>query len=119
MSIGGSNQPEGQLTRVSRYDTNERKWYSDVSRTNEARDESSAILLPDGRILVAGGNHFTKGPIDSVEIYSMITNTWSTEPLYTLPSPRSAFAMCLFDDHILIAGMHYTSNMYRCISTYN
>ncbi|MFL5346513.1 MAG: kelch repeat-containing protein [Hyalangium sp.] len=48
----------------------------------QARVAHSATLLPNGKVLVAGGGD-TTGPIASTELYDPATNTWSVSPPLT------------------------------------
>jgi len=61
----------------------------------QARNSHTAILLPDGRVLVAGGwtfsNNFWSDPFDSAEIYDPTTGRWS--PAGSMPVPMLAPAL--------------------------
>ncbi|HET6402412.1 MAG TPA: kelch repeat-containing protein, partial [Candidatus Kapabacteria bacterium] len=46
-----------------------------IAPMNFLRTELSAVALPDGRILVAGGQDGSE-PLSSCEIYDPATNTW-------------------------------------------
>ena len=69
----------------------------------EARFEHTATLLPDGRVLVAGG----RGPygvgLSSAEIYDPATNRWrTTGALQAMHSVHTA--LLLEDGSVLVAG---------------
>jgi autotransporter-associated beta strand protein len=88
---------------------------------NEQRVYPAYQLLPDGRVLVAGGysNQYAN-PLNSVEIYDPIANTWSllTD---TLSSNTYLNSSSVLDDgRILISGGYNTSTTVTNIcSTYN
>ena len=69
---------------------------------NQARAGHSAVLLLDGRVLVAGGNG-SEATLDSVEIYDHENDSWSmAAPMNT---PRvNARAVALGDGQVLVTG---------------
>ncbi len=61
-----------------------------------------AVLLQDGRVLVAGGNS-AAGPVSTAEIWSPSTNTWTATG--SMATPRSFYALNLLGDgRVLAAG---------------
>lgn len=58
---------------------------------NVARFGAAAALLPDGQVLVAGGNQGSGGPaLDSTELYNPSTGTWTkTGNLRSASGPAS------------------------------
>jgi N-acetylneuraminic acid mutarotase len=50
--------------------------WSLTGNLNVGRDSHTATLLPNGRVLVAGGNN-TNGTLKSAELYDVATGTWS------------------------------------------
>ena len=75
-----------------------------------ARDNHTATRLPDGRVLVVGGERFrgaARYKLDSVQLYSPSTNTWSTaSPLSAVRDKHTA--TLLPDGRVLIlAGDWY------------
>jgi hypothetical protein len=66
------------------------------------RESAAAVALPDGRILVAGGQN-TNGVLDSTEIFDPATGQFAHGP--DLPAPLSRMmAGLLPDGRVLIAG---------------
>jgi Kelch motif len=75
-----------------------------VGRMNGSRDDHVAVLLRDGRVLIAGGwGSSPAGPLDTTELYDPASRTF-------LPGPRLGLgrggmaAMRLRDGRVLIAG---------------
>lgn len=69
----------------------------------EARIGQIAVLLPDGRVLVAGGNDAAFQPMVSAEIYDPAADTFSPTGLMT--DPRAWFAAtALLDGRVLVTG---------------
>lgn len=68
---------------------------------NQARARHTATLLPDGRVLVAGGNR--KQALSSAEFFDPSTNSWiRTDSLAR--SRQAHSATLLSDGHVLVAG---------------
>ncbi|MFF8731198.1 Kelch repeat-containing protein [Streptomyces sp. NPDC015171] len=73
----------------------------------DARLDHRAVRLPDGRVLVAGGNAGAAGPtpagLSFCELYDPVTRTWS--PTGSLRLPRSGHqATLLTDGSVLVTG---------------
>ena len=68
-----------------------------------ARANHTSTLLPDGRVLVAGGVDATGAALASAEIYDPDANSWSAAlPLHVARAGHTATA--LYDGRIVIAG---------------
>jgi len=74
-----------------------------ASMTNE-RNQPTAALLPNGKVLVAGGTAgLYQTPVAAAELFNPATNTFSTGP--SMVAPRyGASAVALPDGRVLIAG---------------
>src|SRR5687767_5879890 len=70
---------------------------------HEARSGHTATLLPDGRVLIAGGWSESSAPRDSAELYDPQSGTFASAG--RLHAPRSVHsATLLADGRVLIAG---------------
>ena len=68
-----------------------------------ARDSGTAVLLQNGRVLVAGGRDSNSSPLASAELYDPATETWTaTGSLVT--GRWSHTATLLADGKVLVAG---------------
>jgi N-acetylneuraminic acid mutarotase len=77
--IGGI-EPSGSSTSVEFYNLNMDIWASKgnlLPNMNTAREKHTATLLPDGRVLVVGGQNNNDGPLASTEIFDPLQNTWT------------------------------------------
>jgi hypothetical protein len=75
--------------------------FSATGSLRTERFEESATLLPDGRVLVAGGSNSFGQPL-STELYDPATGTFSLGP--TAASAHSRFAALLPTGRVLLAG---------------
>ena len=68
----------------------------------EARSNATAVLLRDGRVLIAGGEKSGAGS-STIEVFDPVTLTFSFAG--ALASPRTEHAMALIaDGRVLIVG---------------
>ncbi|MBK9442747.1 MAG: hypothetical protein IPN53_16185 [Comamonadaceae bacterium] len=82
-----------------------------ASSLNIARDRHSATLLPNGKVLVAGGFGNSGGTLASAELYDPATNTWSAAGnLVTARDHHSA--TLLPNGKLLVAGGIYGLSSY-------
>ncbi|HQR36527.1 MAG TPA: kelch repeat-containing protein [Blastocatellia bacterium] len=70
---------------------------------NTARYRHSATLLPNGQVLVAGGESATFSSLLSAELYNPATNTWRAAAPLSLPR-RLHQAVLLTNGKVLLAG---------------
>lgn len=68
----------------------------------QAREDASATLLRDGRVLVAGGSDGT-GTLSTSELYDPATNTWSAGPKMA-EAVKGHAAVLLPSGRVLVAG---------------
>src|SRR5262249_4194197 len=68
-----------------------------------ARYKQTATLLPDGRVLVAGGSGASCGPIASAEVYDPSTGTWSVTGSMTIARVGHS-ATLLPNGEVLVVG---------------
>ncbi|MDC8016197.1 PKD domain-containing protein [Tahibacter soli] len=70
---------------------------------NTTRSRGAAALLPDGRVLLAGGQNNANVVLTTADIWDPATNTWSATGAMAT-ARHSATATRLADGRILIAG---------------
>jgi len=100
--------------RVERYDPAKKTWI-EPKQMSQGRVRPQVTLLPDGRVLVAGGVELRSEPVDggysvtegaplaSTEIYDPTADSWSAGP--ALLSPRQAgHAMTPPDGSVVVFG---------------
>jgi N-acetylneuraminic acid mutarotase len=86
-----------------------------------ARDFHTSTLLPNGQVLVAGGeNHSNNGGssvvLASAEVYDPASGTWAATG--SLATPRAIHTATLLpDDKVLIAGGHNNSSSSRTLGS--
>jgi hypothetical protein len=84
------------------YDPTSGKWTATGSMT-QARWDHSATLLPDGRVLVAGGQFSTDDQLASAELYDPASARWTaTDSMHTARGGHTA--TLLPDGRVLVAG---------------
>ncbi len=88
-------------TVTLRYDPASNAW-SETGRLGTPRANALAALLPDGKVLAAGGED-AYGATASAEVYDPVAGTWSPAPAMPEPRTRGA-AAALADGSVMIAG---------------
>jgi Galactose oxidase, central domain/Abnormal spindle-like microcephaly-assoc'd, ASPM-SPD-2-Hydin len=86
---------------------------------NAGRYAATATLLPNGKVLIAGGADLNAGYLDSTELYDSATNTFAPQgatPVMNTPR-RSATATLLPNGKVLIAGGWNTNSHIDLSST--
>jgi photosystem II stability/assembly factor-like uncharacterized protein len=95
--IGHTSIPTAEL-----YDPATGMWSAAGTTSIPHGEVSKAVLLPDGRVLITGGNN-QSGPVSAAELYDPATNQWSDT--VSLSTPRNLHTMTLLPNgKVLVAG---------------
>src|SRR5207302_8287081 len=76
---------------------------SDAAHMSSPRSYQSCAVLPDGRVLIAGGTSSNGIITNSAELYDASADTW-TPAAYMNDARSGATASVLQDGRVLIAG---------------
>src|SRR5262249_36506247 len=76
-------------------------WTATATQPSVARSDAPALLLPSGRVLVAGGNSVL-GPTNAVELFNPSTESWQSGP--ALPAPQSGHVLQLWQGLAVCTG---------------
>lgn len=99
--VGGATHTAYVASSVT-YDPVADSW-SAGTRTLSGRDGHTATPLPDGTVLVAGGEVFPKPAVSSEERYNPVTDSWSAVPLMGT-ARRWHEAILLNNGKVLVSG---------------
>ena len=106
----------GLLNTAELYDPAAGTW-SNTGNLNTARNSHSATLLPNGKVLVAGGG-FSSNELSSAELYNPATETWSITG--NLNEGRSGHSATLLQNgKVLVAGNSIFCNTNSCTDPVN
>ncbi|KAK6754224.1 hypothetical protein RB195_013304 [Necator americanus] len=86
-----------RLKCVERYDPALNRWER-IPDMNQMRSDAAAVSA-GGKLYVSGGFNGNE-VLQTVEVYSLATNSWTE--VANLPSPRSGHCMLLYDPHTMI-----------------
>jgi N-acetylneuraminic acid mutarotase len=98
-----------QLVPTAAAKVSSRSGFSETGSMKDGRSFHAVLLLPDGRVLAAGGKKTARGHLgqvsDTAELYDPATGEWQMTG--TMTQERSAFTMALLPDGrvMAIAGM--------------
>lgn len=113
LAAGGRNvtpdEPVELLASAEVYDPHSERW-RDTGSMQDARWSHTATLLPDGRVVVAGGfgepyraGSNSQPVLDTAELYDPRTGTWT--PTGSMTTRRALHtAVLLADGRVLVAG---------------
>ncbi len=103
LAAGGQTVIEGDMivgsAECELYDPTNGTW-TPTGSLGHARFSHTATLLPDGKVLVAGG--FNEGNVPSAELYDPVTGTWTTTGSPAIR--RHTTATLLPNGKVLIVG---------------
>jgi N-acetylneuraminic acid mutarotase len=109
---GGLAYPKPNMLQRSAemFDPTTRQWRLVASMT-DARGDFDIVLLPDGRVLVAGGTgNFVDtavGALSAAEVYDPIADTWT--PLPPMHDRRLSPTLAVLSDGVYVAGGVFSS----------
>jgi hypothetical protein len=119
LAFGGQDESTNPFSSAELYDASPGTW-SVTGSMNLARAFSfDGLLLPDGRVLVAGGFNFSAGgALDSCELYDPGTGVWT--PTGNLLEPRYGHHLTLLaDGEVLLAGGFNATDLTGDVEVYD
>ncbi|WII70535.1 kelch repeat-containing protein [Bdellovibrio sp. 22V] len=105
------------LSSVEIYDVATDTWQPGPAMTT-ARNSAGAATLPDGKIIVFGGQATTANVYATSEIYNPVTNTWSTDTRLLNNARGLPSVVTLEDQRILIIGGADPYNAMTSVESY-
>jgi hypothetical protein len=91
------------LATCELYDPGSGQWTTTGALTNAHGDHHTATLLPNGKVLLAGGYNSSNGYLASAELYDPVTGTWASTGALHIGRNRHT-ATLLPNGKVLVAG---------------
>lgn len=104
-SLGGS-----YLSSTELYNPTSGTWMLTGSMTS-ARENHQAVLLANGKVLVAGGFNASGGTLASAELFDPSTSTWTATG--SMNTARSNFSLTLLTDGEVLAVQGTSAELYN------
>lgn len=115
---GGHNNIGGYhaLANAEIYDPGSGKWTAIANMTTPRTDKPVTILLPNGKVLVAGGYNSTY--LDSAELYNPATGTWTATGRMKVARMRAQAAL-LANGKVLVVGGVFAGSGVGLVEVYD
>ena len=78
--------------------------WQNLASMNASRAFIDAIVLPDGKVFVLGGDEGTGSAILTPELYDPVANTWTNMAPFTIPRGYHSTTLLLPDGRVIISG---------------
>jgi N-acetylneuraminic acid mutarotase len=115
--VAGAYTSGGVLPVSEIYDPGTGTW-SPTASMNVARAAYSAVLLPNGNVLVAGGFNFESGYVADAEVYDPTAGTWTaTSPMASIRSGHTG--TLLQNGTVLVTGGFDSASYVSSTETYD
>lgn len=92
--------------------------FNKTGSMNAARQDHTATLLPNGEVLVTGGDNYTDGFLASAELYNPATGTWTFTGSMSVPRNQHS-AVLLQNGQVLVAGGYNNGPILASAELYN
>lgn len=99
-SLSGSAFSGGSTVKLSR--TNGAPGFANTGTLSTPRDNAAAVRLPNGKVLIAGGESSNGSTLASAELYDPVTGTWT--PTGTMTAPRIRHTMVLLKSGLVLSA---------------
>jgi hypothetical protein len=119
LTFGGQDESGIPFSSAELYDPTTRTWSGTGSMNLARAILFDGVLLPDGKVLVAGGfNSSAGGALDSCELYDPGTGVWT--PTGNLLAPRQGHHLTLLaNGKVLLAGGFNATDLTGDVEVYD
>jgi N-acetylneuraminic acid mutarotase len=116
--FGGHNNIGGYhaLANAEIYDPGSGKWTATASMTTPRTDGPVTVLLPNGKVLVAGGYNSTY--LETAELYNPVTGTWTATGRMKAARMRAQAAL-LSNGKVLVVGGVFAGSGVGLVEVYD
>lgn len=118
--VFGGSSPTTDTAQMIDFGADQPQWRF-VESMDEPRRNLNSVLLPDGEVLVIGGNRGSgsyDSPVFASELFDPETERWTTVAAHTAPRAYHSTALLLPDGRVLSAGQT-SGTMQRTAEVYS